>query len=265
MTFEQDPPRLRTLTGELPRELSLVLGDTHADDATVAELVALEQRVNRALRESELARSRVRSARPPAKRGRIAAVVFTFALGAAAGVAGSSAVFFVLSPSSPAPQVTAASSHNAPQARHAAPVTPTEPTPAPELPVDDPTQPAPATRESARAPTKNPVAEPSTEPSNRPAPGSREEFALLARSQAALASNPGLALALTSDHERNFPNGALVQERELVAIDALLRLGRRAEAVGRAARFHQQFPTSVHGRRIDVLLGSGGSPNDVRR
>jgi hypothetical protein len=51
----------------------------------------------------------------------------------------------------------------------------------------------------------------------------------------------------------------LVQERELVVIDALLRLGRRAEAIARAARFHQQFPTSVHGRRIDVLLGNGDS------
>ncbi|HEY0468635.1 MAG TPA: hypothetical protein VGC79_30785 [Polyangiaceae bacterium] len=119
------------------------------------------------------------------------------------------------------------------------------------------TLPHPVPRESTRLPARAPAAEPPTESSSRPASGTREEFALLARAQAVLARNPGLALALASDHERNFPNGALVQERELVAIDALLRLGRRAEASGRAARFHQQFPSSVHGRRIDVLLGSG--------
>jgi hypothetical protein len=85
--------------------------------------------------------------------------------------------------------------------------------------------------------------------------GSRDELALLARAQAALASDPATALSLVNDHQARFTRGALAQEREVVAIDALLRLGRRSEALGRAVRFNQQFPGSVHARRIDVLLG----------
>ncbi|MET0792442.1 MAG: hypothetical protein ABW061_13055, partial [Polyangiaceae bacterium] len=63
------------------------------------------------------------------------------------------------------------------------------------------------------------------------------------------------ALVLAAEHAREFPAGVLTQEREVIAIDALLRLGRRSEAEARAASFHRQFPASAHGRRVDVLLG----------
>ena len=86
----------------------------------------------------------------------------------------------------------------------------------------------------------------------------REELTLLAQAQGSLDANPRQALALAGEHQRRFPHGALVQEREVVAIDALLRLGRRGEAAIRAVRFHREFPASVHGRRLDVLLGTGG-------
>lgn len=266
MTFDEDPPRLRTLKGKLPRELQLVLEDTRADDASAAELSALEQRVRKVLRESERALKRARSPRPRAARGRIAAVVFTFALGAVAGVAGSSAVFFVISANS-APRTVPAHAAKLPPPSAPRPSGESSGPSRAQLLQDEEARPAPTptTRESARAPVKTPAAEPSTEPSSLPPVGTRDEFAVLARAQAALASNPGSALALTSDLERNFPNGTLVQEREVVAIDALLRLGRRAEANARAARFHRQFPTSVHGRRIDVLLGSGDSAGGAHR
>lgn len=265
MTFDEDPPRLRTLKGELPRELQIVLEDTRADDASTAELSALEQRVRKVLRESERALKRARSPRPRA-RARIAAVVFTFAIGAAAGVAGSSAVFFVVSASS-APHLAPASSAKQPAPSAPHPLQEASGPSRAQLPPDEVAQPAPTPtlRESARVPVKNPGAEPSAEPSRLPSVGTRDEFAVLARAQAALANNPGSALALTSDLERNFPNGTLVQEREVVAIDALLRLGRRAEASARATRFHQEFPTSVHGRRVDVLLGSGDSASGAHR
>jgi type IV secretory pathway VirB10-like protein len=267
MSFDHEPPRLRTLQRHLPRELSLVLEDTHADDATSAELAALDQRVKRALHANERERTQVRSPYPPAKRSRVAAVVFTFAIGAAAGVAGSSAVFYAISPSTPPSTPASTASQRPPRARLALPPAKSaEPPAAPEPPTDE--EPAPvgssAPRGSAQSPVKSSTVESSPEPSNRPAAGSREEFALIARAQGVLAGNPGLALALTSDHERNFPNGVLIQERELVAIDALLRLGRRAEATARAAHFHRHFPTSVHGRRIDVLLGNGGTSGASR-
>lgn len=267
MTSDHEPPRLRTLQGELPAELLLALQETSADHATPAELAALVDRVNGTLRDPSSALKQARrSARSPVRRGRVAAVALTFALGAAAGVVGSSAVFFVISSNSAEPRPSAAPPKKSPPARPAtATVTAPEASAAPEPAPDGSAAIAvqPATREPVRPPARNSAAEPPSEPSSRFVPGSRDEFALLARAQSALAPNPGLALALASDHERNFPNGALVQERELVAISALLRLGRRTEAVGRAARFHQQFPTSVHGRRIDVLLGGSQTSGSV--
>jgi hypothetical protein len=80
------------------------------------------------------------------------------------------------------------------------------------------------------------------------------EVALLARAQAALASSPQSALELATAHALRFRGGALVQEREMIAIAALLRLGRRSEAEARAQEFRSAFPTSAYTRRIDVLM-----------
>jgi hypothetical protein len=81
------------------------------------------------------------------------------------------------------------------------------------------------------------------------------EIELLRQAQDALSSSPAQSLALCSDHARRFPRGMLGQEREVIAIDALLRSGRRAEAEARAAQFVKAFPGSAHARRIETLLG----------
>jgi hypothetical protein len=78
---------------------------------------------------------------------------------------------------------------------------------------------------------------------------------LLHRAQDSLESNPAQTLALCAEHARRFPSGAFTQEREVLAIDALLRLGRRSEAQARAERFIKANPASAHKRRIDELLG----------
>jgi hypothetical protein len=69
-------------------------------------------------------------------------------------------------------------------------------------------------------------------------------------------SDPGGALALLSAHERAFPRGGLVLERELLAVDALLRLGRRADAEARARSLRARAPGSLYTRRLEHLLGS---------
>ena len=53
---------------------------------------------------------------------------------------------------------------------------------------------------------------------------------------------------------RRFPDGMLVEERELIAIEALLRVGRREMADARAMRFRDAHPSSVHLPRLDRLL-----------
>jgi hypothetical protein len=87
-----------------------------------------------------------------------------------------------------------------------------------------------------------------------PAESERAEVALLDAAQRSLASNPAEALRRCDEHAKTFASGTLVQEREVLAIDALLRLGRRADADARAARFRRSFPRSGHLRRIDALL-----------
>jgi hypothetical protein len=80
-------------------------------------------------------------------------------------------------------------------------------------------------------------------------------MALLRQGQDALASAPAETLARCDEAARRFPRGALAQEREVLAVDALLRLGRRADAEARAARFRAVYPGSAYLRRLDTLLG----------
>jgi len=68
------------------------------------------------------------------------------------------------------------------------------------------------------------------------------------------AGNPDAALALAREHERRCPAGALVQERERIAIEALLRLGRVDQARARARAFEARFPSSPHVGRIREAL-----------
>jgi hypothetical protein len=96
-----------------------------------------------------------------------------------------------------------------------------------------------------------PIAKPSAAAPN----SSLTEVQLLARAQAALATHPARALALTSEDGRRFPDGALVQEREVIAIQALSELGQHADAVLRARAFEKRFPHSAFQRKVRSALG----------
>lgn len=89
-------------------------------------------------------------------------------------------------------------------------------------------------------------------PSTRSTVPSTRESALLQRAQSALASDPARALALTDQHRRSFRSGALSEEREAIAIQALRGLGREPEARARAARFETKYPNSVHRSRVQA-------------
>jgi hypothetical protein len=72
------------------------------------------------------------------------------------------------------------------------------------------------------------------------------EAALLLSAKGALATNPERALALTQEHKRRFPNGKLAQEREVIAIQALQKLGRTGDAKAESDRFKEEHPGSIH-------------------
>jgi hypothetical protein len=82
-----------------------------------------------------------------------------------------------------------------------------------------------------------------------------EELTLLRRAKAHAVSEPDRALELLDEHARRFSHGALSQEREVIAVEALLARGDRGGAERRAARFLAQNPGSAHARRVHALLG----------
>jgi hypothetical protein len=79
-----------------------------------------------------------------------------------------------------------------------------------------------------------------------------DEASLLERARRELNANPAAALALTNEHSTRFPNGVLAQEREVIAIAALRKLGRGAEADRRAASFALKYPGSAHARAVST-------------
>jgi hypothetical protein len=89
------------------------------------------------------------------------------------------------------------------------------------------------------------------------------EIALLQQARRALASAPDQALALTQVHARSFPDGVFREEREALAVEALLALGRRAEANARVHALLERYPQSAYRRRIERLLaGTHGATSD---
>jgi hypothetical protein len=81
-----------------------------------------------------------------------------------------------------------------------------------------------------------------------------EELRLLARAQHVLAADPAQALALAAEHERRFPVSAMDQERDVIAVTALLGLGRSTEARRRADRFAREHPGSAYSARIRSIV-----------
>ena len=58
----------------------------------------------------------------------------------------------------------------------------------------------------------------------------------------------------SQEHARLFPDGTLVPEREVLALEALVELGRTQEARARFANFRGRFPNSPHLARLEGML-----------
>lgn len=78
-----------------------------------------------------------------------------------------------------------------------------------------------------------------------------EELPLLQQARRALGRDPRQALSLVRRHEREFPRGKYVQEREVIRIEALRRLGQSDEANRRSEDFKRRFPGSAHESNVD--------------
>lgn len=149
----------------------------------------------------------------------------------------------------------------APTEQPPAPAAPTPAAQAPAAPASTgPAAPAP-TAPAAPPPGSAPLAA-SRPPTAVPRPvqpdlasSLRAESELLLRARASLrAGDCVAALAQAERLKARFPAGALAQEREVVAIQALACKGRDAEASARAAAFLQEHPASPHADAVRALL-----------
>lgn len=173
---------------------------------------------------------------PVAAASSIAGKIIVGALLVAVG--GGAGLWFGRRDASPPPSVPAA-----PLAAIVPPVA----APAPVLvPAASPTQPA-VMKKAPPSPSK--IAEP-TPP--KPVDTIDEELALL--QSAMTATSPEESLALVEQHVARFPKSTLEQEREVLAIKALVTLTRTDDARTRAAKFRERWPTSPHLLRVESLI-----------
>jgi hypothetical protein len=83
------------------------------------------------------------------------------------------------------------------------------------------------------------------------------ERAVLDPARAALAAGePARALERANRHLREFPGGILSEEREAIAINALVRLGKFGQATRRATAFRARYPRSLLTHSVDAAVAA---------
>lgn len=121
---------------------------------------------------------------------------------------------------------------------------------------DSPWTPVEVPSASATAPA-TPAPRASTSNGTISARGLDAERSLLDVARSALAhGEPDEALAATHRHAREYPRGALLEEREALTIKALVAAGRVDEARKRAAEFEQRFPNGLMLRAVRAAVGT---------
>jgi hypothetical protein len=120
------------------------------------------------------------------------------------------------------------------------------------LPAASPVPGATAAEVDAREPSP---AAPNARAARRAAPRvpPPDELSLINQAQA-LRARPAEALRVLAEHAKWYPQGMLSQEREVLAIEALVQAGKLDQARARAARLEASHPSSVHLPRVRSLL-----------
>jgi hypothetical protein len=201
--------------------------------------------------------------RRPSALGRALALAASFALGGLVGA------FWMYRASHPSPPVETAlmvsAGHDVATATVAA--APAEPTTATGQPIAPQTVPSPPIFGPATS-----VVRPRARPlgsSASPMPSSLAdtpdgidgERALLDDARTAIEREDGAAaLAATAEHARRYPRGVFVQEREAIAVRALVLLGRRDQARARVERFEERFPDSLLRPALESNVGLAPAP-----
>ncbi len=239
MSAPVDPPRC-TDDPAAPSELALLVRGARAEGPSEAELAALDDALGHLLG-------------PPPSGGGGAAPVplvrgWLRTLGVASVAVGLVVGVVALRSSRP-PRATA------PPTTHAAPRDRPSPVVLPEV-LPPPERSPPIAATVAPPATPRVVAVPAVP---RCDPGEHVTLVQAARAELRR-GDPRASLASTARDHARCPHGALAEEREAIAVESLVRLGRRGEAARRLAEFERDRPSSLHLRALRSLLDDG-SPN----
>jgi hypothetical protein len=234
MTDPKDPPRLLDPASDAPAGLRDVLSAAQRDVGSSAQLARLSERLGPLLVAP--------AAAPPAQAQAGLSGAAKLGLSALSLLLAGGGAWLLSTAQSAAPP---------------APSSPALPSLSPPAPMAAPGTPGPVAPPASVA---NPEAAPQpgasqaelpAPPAQRPsAPEQLSEAELLEQARAALRGDPARALARANEHRRRFPGGVLVQEREVIAIQALRQLGRGSDADQRAAAFEKAFPGSAFQRKL---------------
>ena len=147
----------------------------------------------------------------------------------------------ITQPSAPAP---APAPHEQPQLPSVSPP-----------PGDDPSGEAPRSVKIAHSTPRPNAAATKEVVENARASQLREESEMILGARRVLrAGDPLRALTLLDAARARFPEGILVQEREALSIEALVRSGQRALATKRAEAFLRAYPKSPHGADVKRVV-----------
>jgi len=225
MTDPKDPPRLLDPASAAPAGLRDVLSAAQRDLGSTAQLARLSERLGPLLTAPAPA--------PPVKAPSGMSTAAKLGLSALALLLAGGGAWLLSTSQSVAPP---------------APSLPAPPPPVLEqnAPAGPPTAaPSEATPDTGASKPQPPAA------GEKPAPAAQlSEAELLEQARAALRGDPARALARANEHRRRFPGGVLVQEREVIAIQALRQLGRSSEADQRTESFKKAFPGSAFQRKL---------------
>jgi hypothetical protein len=235
MTDPDDPSRLFDSPSE-PAGLRDVLRAASKDVGTDAQVARLAQRLGPLL-------GPVGPAAPVAAASK--ALGLKLALAGAALIAAGGGAWLLATPSARPPSApTQAPVPPSPKPQPAAVTTPEAPVAPPEVTATP--DGAPSADEAAKAAAPGPAKLP-----GKPTPPAQpSEAELLEQARAALKADPARALQRANEHAARYPRGVLVQEREVLAIQALRKLGRSAEADRRTEAFAKAFPGSAFARKL---------------
>jgi TolA-binding protein len=165
-------------------------------------------------------------------------------LSAALGSAGGAATHAYLTRSSPTPSATPPSSKLE--------ATPTQ-SPAPKAVSAEPER---ASAPEATLPTASFGPTPATPPPSSAGTLRGERLLLESATAALMRGDPTTALGTLQKHARQYPHGALSEEREVLWVKALRAQGNDAAAEKRADDFKRRFPSSLQQGALDNRGGS---------